>query len=224
MASGPKNVNSTTTTEPPSYLQPLLQTAGAAALGGFTGQGTELPTGIGGVPDKKLAYFQKKFGDDLTGANPQQRARMQSKFGIGFNTVGGMDGSGLPGGGLIGQGQDLLSNTLQGKFLSPDSNPYLEANFNRGADLITNRLNTSFARSGRNLEAGRPAAADDLGSFASQLFGNAYNFERGMQQNALSQSQAYDPLNLLINRLAGIIPNAGGVTSSQQPVFRTGLF
>lgn len=254
MASGPSKVNSTTTQEPPSYLQPLLQTAGAAALGGFTGQGTEIATGTTGVPQKKLNYFQKKFGDDLTGANPQQRARMKNKFGIDFQTIGGAPGySGPPltdgntpfqgpvqaggtagtdrdysmpnsGANLIGQGQNLVSQTLQGDFLSPTSNPYLEAQFNQGADLITNRLNTSFARSGRDLAAGRPAAADELGNFAANLYGNAYNFERGMQQNALNQAQGYDPLNLFINRLAGIVPNAGGVVSSQQPVFKTGLF
>lgn len=238
MSSGPSNVNSTTTQEPPSYLQPLLQTAGAAAMGNFTGQGTEIATGTTGVPQKKLNYFQKKFGDDLTGANAQQRARMQNKFGIDFQTIGGgyggstagtdrdytIPGQSAAGNNLIGQGQDLVSQTLQGQFLSPNSNPYLQAQFNEGADQITNRLNTSFARSGRDLAAGRPAAADDLGNFAANLYGNAYNMERGMQQNALNQAQGYDPLNLFINRLAGIVPNAGGVVSSQQPVFKTGLF
>lgn len=234
---GPDNVTSTQTTEPPSYLQPLLQTAGAAAAGDFTGRGTEVATGLGGVPQKKLNYFQKKFGDDLTGANPQQRARMAQKFGIDFQTIGG-GGYGpttagtdrdytIPNGGgsgLIGQGQDLVSQTLQGQFLSPNTNPYLDAQFNRGADQITNRLNTSFARSGRDIAAGRPAAADELGTFAANLYGNAYNFERGMQQNALAGAQQFDPLNLFINRLAGIVPNAGGVTSASQPVFKTGLF
>lgn len=239
MASGPSNVNSTTTSEPPSYLQGPLQTAAAAVTGQFTGQPTEIPTGLGGVPGKKLSYFQKKFGDDLTGANAQQRARMQNKFGIDFQTIGGspyggstagtdrdytIPGQSPAGNDLIGSGQNLINQTLQGQFLSPETNPYLGQAFEQGADRITNRLNTSFARSGRDLGAGRPAAADELGTFAANLYGNAYNQERGLQQNALSQAQGYDPLNLMINRLAGIVPNAGGVTSSRQPVFKTGLF
>jgi len=169
MSSGPKNVTSTTSSEPPKFAVPFLEQA-------FKASG---------------------------------------------NAYGGGGG---PGSNLLPSAQGLVQDTLGGKFLSPDSNPYLEATFNRGADLIQNRLNTSFGSQGRDLAAARPAAADELGSFASQLFGNAYNFERQNQIGAADQAQSFDPLNQFINRLAGLIPGAGGSTQSTQPVFRTGLF
>lgn len=250
MASGPKNVTSTTNSEPPSYLIPALQSAANFATSSFTGQPISQfgPNGFGsagqpyipsGVPAGRLNYFQNKFGDDLSGASPQQRARMEQKFGINFNqqpipmarpgsTAGTDRDTTLPGAlggsGLIGDAQSLISDTIGGKFLSPGSNPYLEQTFNQGADLITKRLNTSFAGAGRDLDAARPAAADELGSFASNLFGNAYNTERANQIDAVRSTLDFDPLNLFINRLAGIIPGAGGTTQSTQPVFRTGIF
>ena len=132
MSSGPKNVTSTTNTEPPAYLAGPLKTAANAAV-------TE---------------FQR--------------------------------------GGI---------------------NPYtsLDTQFNRAADLTQNRLSTEFASSGRNLGASFPARSDELQTLAS----NIYDPSKLLQ---------FDPTNMLINRLAGIIPGAGGTSQSTQPVFKTGLF
>lgn len=125
---------------------------------------------------------------------------------------------------LIGQGQDLLGKTLQGDFLSPDTNPYLDQTFNRAADLTRTRLSSEFAGAGRDLGASIPARSEELQTLASNIYGGNFQAERDRQIGALSQSQAYDPLNLFINRLAGIIPGAGGVTTTKQPVFKQGLF
>ena len=134
MSSGPKNVTSTTNTEPPAYLAGPLQTATNAAVNQFNG-----------------------------------------------------------GGGQI--------------------NPYtsLDAQFNRAADLTRGRLDTEFAGGGRNLGAAMPARSDELQTLASNIYS---------PQNLLQ----FDPTNMLINRLAGIIPGAGGSTQSTQPFFKSGLF
>lgn len=132
MSRGPKNVTSTTNTEPPAYLAGPLQTAANAAVQDFRG---------GGI------------------------------------------------------------------------NPYtsLDMQFNRAADLTRTRLDSEFAGAGRNLGAAMPARSEELQTLASNIYD---------PQNLL----AFDPTNMLINRLAGIIPGAGGSTQSTQPVFRTGLF
>lgn len=57
-------------------------------------------------------------------------------------------------------------------------NPYLDRLFNQGADQITNRLQSSFAGSGRNIEAARPVAAEDLGTFGANLYGSAYDADQ----------------------------------------------
>ncbi len=168
MSSGPKNVTSTTNTQPPDFLINQLTNAANAAGSSFSQSAN--------TPD------------------------------------------------LIGQSQDLTSQTLSGDFLNPESNPFLEGTFNRAADLTRGRLDTEFAGAGRNLGASAPARSEELQTLASNIFGGNFQQERGRQQAAVGQSQTLDPVNMFINRLAGIIPGAGGSTQSTQPVFRTGLF
>jgi len=125
---------------------------------------------------------------------------------------------------LIGQNQDLLSRTIQGDFLDPATNPFLQQTFDTAADSVTRRLQSDFAGAGRNLGAGAPAASEQFQNLAGQIFGGNFQAERDRQISAGLSSLDFDPLNLLINRLGGIIPGAGGTTTSQQPVFRQGLF
>jgi len=199
---GPKSVTSTTSNEPPGFLLGPLTTAANAAQTAFTGGGTG---GFGGG-----GPFRGRGRGGLVGLD-------------GFDGPPS-GGGGTAGGGLIGQGQELISQTLGGDFLRPESNPFLQSTFNRAADLTRGRLDTEFAGAGRNLGAARPARSEELQTLASNIFGQNFQAERDRQTNALASSQDFDPLNLLINRLAGIIPGAGGTTTSTQPVFRTGLF
>lgn len=133
MSGGPKNVTSTTNSEPPAFLQGPLRTAATAAMGDFRSGG---------------------------GINP---------------------------------------------FTS------LDQQFSRASDLTQNRLSSEFAGAGRNLGASYPARSDELQTLAGSIYS---------PQNLLQ----FDPTNMLIDRLAGIIPGAGGVTKSTQPVFKTGIF
>ena len=141
---------------------------------------------------------------------------------------------------LIDQAQGLTSQTLAGDFLSPDTNPFLQSTFNRAADLTRGRLDTEFSGAGRNLGASIPARSEELQTLASNIFGGNFQQERDRQAQAANQAiplantdfqniqaqidaGSFD-LDQLINRLTGIIPGAGGVTTATQPVFRTGIF
>ncbi len=125
---------------------------------------------------------------------------------------------------LIRQSQGLVGQTLAGDFLRPESNPFLQGTFNRAADLTRGRLDTEFAGAGRNLGASFPARSDELQTLASNIFGGNFQAERDRQAASITDAQGLDPLNMFINRLAGLSPGAGGVVTSQQPVFKTGLF
>lgn len=223
MSKGPKNVTSTTSTEPPSFLVGPLTTAVNAAQSQFTGQTGFRPT----QPATQVPQARGR-GGDLINRIRQDR---------GFGSV--MPPTGIPGttpvvpGGsaaagqpvdLIGQGQGLIGNTLAGNFLTPETNPFLEQTFNRAADLTRTRLSSEFAGAGRDLSAAMPARSEELQTLASNIFGGNFQAERDRQNAALSQGLQFDPLNLFINRLAGIIPGAGGTTQSTQPVYRTGIF
>ena len=174
---GPDNVTSTTTSEPPAFLQQLM--------GNVSG-------GIG-----------SRFSAQDPFNNP------------GADTTGSQ---------IIPGAQNLVNRTIGGDFLSPDSNPFLQQTFNRAADLTRGRLDTEFAGAGRNIGASMPARSEELQTLASNIYGQNFQAERDRQLAAIDQGQGLDPLNLAINRIAGLIPGAGGSTQSTQPVFRTGLF
>ena len=170
MSSGPKNVTSTTTEQPPEFITAALQNA------------------VGGA----RFDFQQNRSDS--------------------------------GRRLIKDASDLTSQTIRGDFLRPESNPFLQGTFNRAADLTRGRLDTEFAGAGRNLGASFPARSDELQTLASNIFGGNFQAERDRQAASITDAQGLDPLNMFINRLAGVIPGAGGSTQSIQPVFKTGLF
>lgn len=117
-------------------------------------------------------------------------------------------------------GFDLITDTLRGNYLSPESNPYLQQTFNQAADLTRGRLDSEFAGSGRNLGASFPARSQELQYLSNSIFGGNYQRERDRQLNTLGQGLQYDPMNLYINRIAGVIPGAGGSTQATQPVHR----
>lgn len=123
---------------------------------------------------------------------------------------------------LNSQGQGLISDTLSGNYLN--ANPYLDQTFQNAAHATQNQLSSEFAGAGRNLGASYPARSQQLQTLASNIYGQNYQTERDRQTNALTSAVDYNPLNQLINRLGAILPGAGGVSSSTQPVFRTGIF
>jgi len=145
----PTNVTSTTSNEPPGFLLGPLTTAASAAQSQFTGGGTF--GGGGGVVGPK-------------GGGPLAGGGVLSDGGVGSGGAAG------PGAGLIGQGQGLISQTLGGDFLRPESNPFLQGTFNRAADLTRGRLDTEFSGAGRNLGAARPARSEELQTLASNIF------------------------------------------------------
>jgi len=91
-------------------------------------------------------------------------------------------------------------------------NPYtsLDAQFGRAADITRTRLDSEFAGSGRNLGASQPARSDELQGLAARIY-DPQNIAR------------FDPLNQYIDRLAALVPGAGGTTTSVQPYFKQGL-
>lgn len=166
---------------------------------------------MAGGPDKVKTTTTSEPPAFLTGPLTDAATAAQGQFGAGGST-------------LIPQSQDLVNRTIQGQFLTPDSNPFLQQTFNRAADLTQTRLGSEFAGAGRDVGAALPARSEELQTLASNIFGGNFQAERDRQVGAVGQAQGLDPLNMFINRLAGIIPGAGGVTNAEQPVVKTGLF
>lgn len=105
--------------------------------------------------------------------------------------------------GLENSGTDLLNKTLQGQFLDPASNPYLQksadamsANMSKAIGANSQDLSDVFSKMGVSYRGPaeqkmRTAALSDFANSMTGMYGNAYNSERGNQMNALGQAQSW---------------------------------
>lgn len=173
-SSGPSRT--TTTTEPPKFIQPYLQDAAQRSFNLFSTGGREF------FPNSTVVPFspQTQQALDLT----QQRA--------------------MTGGAATNAAQGYAQRTIGGDFLSSNpyasgseanpfaeggANPFLDATFNRAADQVQNRLQSSFAGAGRNIGAARAPAALELNDLAERIYGGAYESDATRRQAAYEATQ-----------------------------------
>ena len=148
----------TTQVNPPSYQLPYLQKGLAGAYDLY---------GKGGP--------QQYAGNTVTPFAPQTEQALQ-----------GITDRATNGSPVTRAGQGLVTDTLSGKYLDPNSNPYLTSTFNKAAQDTQASLESQFAGTGRNVQASLPARTDMLSNLATQIYGGAYQNERANQNNALA--------------------------------------
>lgn len=166
----------TTTNEPPAILQPYLKKGLDQSVSLYDTGGPQY------FPGQTVVPYSDTTNEalDLT----RQRALNGSQVG--------------------NAAQSYVTNTLNstpvsyyGAFQDPtgkesqqfngQTNPYLDATFNRAADQVQNRLQSSFAGAGRNIGAARAPAALELNDLANQVYGGAYDQDRNRQLSELQQ-------------------------------------
>jgi hypothetical protein len=106
---------------------------------------------------------------------------------------------------LVGQSQGVLGDTIGGKYLSPDSNPYLKASVQDALGLAGSAFAGQYGgAAGNNLgnSGYQEGLARTLGSVATNAYSNAYGSERQNQLNATQMAPTLDYAN--INQLAGV--------------------
>ena len=149
--------------------------------------------------------------------------------------------------GLLGQSSALpgqyATDVLSGKYLDPNTNPYLQGTYNQAVQSANNAINSNFAgnnRYGSGAHEAAIASADT--NLANNLYGNAY--QQGIQNqlsvagmapgllnyqanNALqagglldqfNQQRAMDPYQRLAQYQGAVSGNYGGTTTS--PIYR----
>lgn len=166
----------------------------------------------GGFPE-----FQGNFTAPLTGDETGTLAALNAAA----------RGQGAAGEGT-GAAQDLLTQTLRGDFLSPDSNPFLRstieaasrpilqqfedellnqrAQFTAGGQAVTQGASSPFALAEARRQTGLANALGDVGT--NIAFGNLAN-ERGLQNQAVQlqqQQQQAEVQNLLQTLEANALP------------------
>lgn len=157
MGQSSQSGNQVTKTEPPSYQLPYLQEGLGAARGLFAEGGPEQYSGNTVVP------FAPQTEQALSGI--EKRAT-----------------NGSP---LTQAGQGYATDTLNGKYLDPATNPYLDQTFQHAAQQTQAAGEAQYAGTGRNVQAGAPQRMDLLSGLATQIYGGAYNDERNRQQGVL---------------------------------------
>jgi hypothetical protein len=164
------------TTEPPAYLAPYLRDAATETQSLYRTGGPQYYPGNTVVP----------FSSQTEAA------------------LGGTEQRALAGSPVNRAAQDYATRTLTTAPTSQfggASNPYLDATFNRAADQVQNRIQSGFAGSGRNIEAGRPLAAQEMNDLATGIYGGAYENERNRMAQDLAQQRATQ------FSVAGMAPN-----------------
>lgn len=93
----------------------------------------------------------------------------------------------LSGSPLVKAAQGYTQDLISGKYLSPDSNPFLRDTYNRALETSMPQLSTAAVGSGRSGSDMQALIENDLRSrLATDIYGGAYNTERGYQNNAVN--------------------------------------
>lgn len=175
---GPSSTKSTTTQDLPAWQLPYAK-QGLASFANLTmpgGQFLQMPPEL----------MQKFFG-----MTPQQQAGLS---GIQQTAMG-------PESALLNQASGLLNQTIGGKFLDPESNPMLMSTYQQAARGLADAYSTGTAPQlmsqaaqagalggsayGQAAAQSRYGLGQNLANLATDIFGGAYNTERGLQNQAM---------------------------------------
>lgn len=148
----------TTTSEPPRYLQPYLQ------------QGAQ-----------RASQLFARGGTPVVGFSPQTEAALNAA------ELRAMQGSPVTTAAQNFAAQTLTGGMLgQNPFLAGGENPYLDATFNRAAGAVTNQVQSNFGLAGRNVRGADAAgvATDRMNDLAAQIYGGAYENDANRRLSA----------------------------------------
>jgi hypothetical protein len=199
---GSKNQTTTSSSEPPKYLQPYLN-YGVSEAKNLYGQGPQ-------------QYYP---GQTVVGFSPETEAA------LGMTTNRANSGSPVMAAGN-NYAAGVLGTSPTSQFGSA-TNPYLDSMFNQAANSTQTRLASEFAGSGRNIEASRPARAEELNNLATNLYGGAYEGgqnrmasdlanQRGIQLGVLNQAPQLAQADYYdIDRLRGVGQTREDLTGRQ---------
>lgn len=124
---------------------------------------------------KKLSSNPYQFynGDVTAGFSPEQ----EMGFGLGTQRA-------LAGSPTLNSANTNITDTLNGNYLSPDSNPWLKANVDQALGDVQSRINSQFNNSNFGSSAHQETLARNLGSTAANMYGANYTGERNNQLQA----------------------------------------
>ncbi len=152
-------------------------------------------------------------------------APMNAAQNSGLNSIIGMQGQLAPLSGALQQG---TTDTLQGKYLDPSTNPYLAKTYGQAADQVTRSYQTAtapqtsaaYTAAGRYGSGARNQSVDQnnralgtsLDNLATSIYGGNYGQER---QNMLNTANNAGNIQSALYQPAGATVAAGGQQQQQ---------
>ena len=112
-------------------------------------------------------------GSTVAGFSPEQQAGMN----LGTNRA-------LAGSPALNSANTSITDTLNGNYLSPDSNPYLKQNVNTALDDVQSRVNSQFSGNNYGSSANQELLAKNLGQTAAGMYGQNFTNERNNMMQA----------------------------------------
>ena len=156
--SNPTNVTTTTAAEPSEFIRPYFQQAIDYGQDLFESQTPQ--------------FFPEAT---YTGFAPQTETALQLA-----------QARAIQGNPLLGSAQGEVNKILQGDYLSPTSNPFLQNVANQVADNVTSQVQSQFTRAGRlGSGANQEILARELADSQNRLFADNFAAERQRQFDAV---------------------------------------
>lgn len=125
-------------------------------------------------------YMTDAFSRAQTLANQTAPNAMQSTS---YNMTNNLATQGNP---MNDAALGLNTDTIAGKYLSPDSNPYLQQTVNKALNDVQTRVNSQFSGNNYGSSANQEMLTRNLADTASNMYAQNYANERNNQQQALS--------------------------------------
>lgn len=114
---------------------------------------------------------------------------------------------------LMGSANSLLGDTMSGKYLNPESNPYLGHFVNKAFEQTLPQYDTSATQAGRyGSDAWANMKGRAMGDITSNIYGGAYDAERNRQMQAAGLMPQFGQLSLNEGQqMFDMLQKAGGL-------------
>ena len=171
------------------FLTSLFFTYVGGGGGGSSTTVSEIPAELKPLASRYTSEATKLFDTPYQGYEGQRYAGMNNlqNLGIGATAARAMGGDAA-----INAGYGNVLSTLQGDYLNPATNPYLQQNVQTAMNQAMGNINSQFNKPGAfGGTAHQGVAANQLGNIAANMYGQNYGNERNNQLQAWNAAQTY---------------------------------
>jgi len=150
--------------------------------GGDSVTSTEIPEELKPLANRYVSEANKLFDTPYQGFEGQRYAGLDPYQSQGLEAIAQRATGGDA---LMNAGYGNVMDTLSGKYMSPDSNPYLRQNVQNAMDQVGGTINSQFNKPGAfGGSAHEGVMSRELGGIASNMYGQNYANERNNQLQA----------------------------------------